>query len=130
MSTTVPDRYLPLLEAPSFGYLGTVRPDGAVQVNPMWFRLDGQTVQFTHTTTRGKYRNLQLDPSMTLTVSDPANPYHYVELRGRLVEAVPDPAGELFMALQARYGEADPQPPADVADRVVLVMAIEHVSGQ
>jgi PPOX class probable F420-dependent enzyme len=129
-SSLVPERFLPLLEEPNFGYLGTVRDDGAVQVNPMWFLFDGKGVRFTHTTARRKFRNLQLNPSMSLTVSDPANPYSYVELRGRLAEVIADPDGSFYMQLQKRYGQSDPRPPADAADRVVHIMTVDHVSGQ
>jgi len=86
-----PDKLIDLLQRPIFASLGTIRPDNTVQVNPMWFDYDGQTVRFTHTTRRAKYRNLQHNPSMSLLLTDPDNPLRYVELRGRLVEIVPDP---------------------------------------
>jgi PPOX class probable F420-dependent enzyme len=119
-----------LLDAPNYGALGTVRPDGVVQVNPMWFLLDGDTIAFTHTTRRQKFRNLQQNPAMALMVFDPDHPYSYVELRGELVEVRPDPGGDFFVVLGKRYGNADQQPPADRAERVVLVMRIDAVGGQ
>ena len=33
----VPAGYDDLLERPLYGHLATARPDGAVQVSPMWF---------------------------------------------------------------------------------------------
>jgi hypothetical protein len=59
MSTPIPPALLSLLERPLFGSLGTIRPDDTVQVNPMWFEHDGEHVRFTHTSKRGKFRNLQ-----------------------------------------------------------------------
>lgn len=126
MPISVPDDFTDLLERPLFGSLGTVRPDGTVQVNPMWFVRDGDTLRFTHTTTRVKYHNLQLNPSMSYLITDPDNPLRYLELRGRLVEAIPDPSGGFHVELGRRYGN-DQQPPPDKADRVILVMAIEKV---
>ena len=128
MTATVPVPYRRLLEAPNFGNLGTIRPDDTVQVNPMWFEYDGEHVRFTHTTTRAKFRNLQHNPSMSLSVSDPDNPYDFVELRGRLVEVVPDPTGDFYVRLGRRYGNAGQQPPPDRADRVILVMSVERVA--
>lgn len=127
-TSAVPDRFLPFLTEPNFGFLGTVRPDGTAQVNPMWFEFDGEHVRFTHTTKRQKYRNLQQNPSMSLAVARASDLYRYVELRGRLVEVVPDPEGAFYVHLAERYGEADPQPPADHADRVILVMSVDRVS--
>ncbi|MFX5554936.1 PPOX class F420-dependent oxidoreductase, partial [Acinetobacter baumannii] len=89
--------------------LGTVRPDGTVQVNPMWFEFDGEHVLFTHTTTRQKYRNLQANPSMSFMVFDPDQPYRYIEVRGRLVDEVPDPEGAFYVRLGQRYGNAGQQ---------------------
>lgn len=118
-----------LLERPLFAALGTIRPDDTVQVNPMWFEYDGEHVRFTHTRKRGKFRNLQRNPSMSLMLVDPDNPQSYVEIRGRLVEAVDDTEGEFFVRLGRRYGDPDTQPPPDRADRVVLVMSVDKVNG-
>ncbi len=130
MSEIIPADYRDLLEQPNYGALGTIRPDDTVQVNPMWFEFDGRTLRFTHTTKRQKYRNLQHNPSMSLSVIDPANPFRYLEVRGRLVEVVPDPTGEFYVRLGRRYGNPGQQPPPDSADRVVLVMSIESSTTQ
>jgi PPOX class probable F420-dependent enzyme len=124
MTATIPDDLADLLERPLYGSLGTVRPDGTVQVNPMWFEFDGDAIRFTHTTFRAKYRNLQQNPSMSLLVTDPEIPQRYLEVRGALAQVIPDPEGAFFVRLGQRYGDPDQQPPPDRADRVILVMAI------
>lgn len=126
----IPDAQRDLLENPNYGSLGTVRPDGTVQVNPMWFDFDGEHLLFTHTVTRQKYRNLQKNPSMSLMVFYPEQPYRYIEVRGRLVESVPDPEGAFSVHLGRRYGNAGQEAPPDRADRVILKMSIENVGGQ
>jgi PPOX class probable F420-dependent enzyme len=126
-ATTIPADLAPLLERPIFAALGTIRPDDTVQVNPMWFLFDGEHIRFTHTTKRAKFRNLQRNPSMSMMVFDPDDPQLYLELRGRLVEVVPDPQGDLYVRLGRRYGNPGQQPPPDSADRVELVMSIERV---
>jgi hypothetical protein len=63
-------------------------------------------------------------------MTDPENPLKYVEVRGRLVEVLPDPEGAMYVRLGQRYGNPNEQAPADKADRVVLVMAIEKVNGR
>lgn len=129
-SDTVPARLLPYLQEPNFGFLGTIRPDNTVQVNPMWFEFDGEQIRFTHTTKRQKFRNLKHNPSMSLAISRTGEPYDYVEVRGRLVEVIPDPEGEFYVRLGRRYGDADAKAPDDKADRVILVMSIERVSAK
>jgi PPOX class probable F420-dependent enzyme len=129
-ATEIPADFRDLLEQPNIGALGTVRPDGTVQVNPMWFELIGDRIHFTHTTKRQKFRNLQANPAMSLAVIDPQNPYRYVEVRGRLTEVTPDPEGEFYVRLGQRYGNAGQQPPPDKADRVTLQMSIDHVAAR
>jgi PPOX class probable F420-dependent enzyme len=126
----LPAELIPLLEAPNYGFLGTIRPDDTVQVNPMWFDFDGEVLRFTHTTKRAKYRNLQHNPSMSLAVINTDNVFTYVEVRGRLVEVVPDPTGDFYVHLGKRYGNPEQTPPPDSADRVILVMSIEHYTTQ
>jgi PPOX class probable F420-dependent enzyme len=130
MTADIPDDYRHLLERPLFGSLGTIRPDQTVQVSPMWFEFDGESIRFTHTTKRAKFRNLQQNPSMSLAVMDPDRPTSYLEVRGKLIEVIPDPAGDFYVRLGKRYGNADQQAPADKADRVILVMSIEHTAKQ
>ena len=128
MSASIPEDLRPLLDRPLFASLGTIRPDNTVQVNPMWFEYDGEHLRFTHTTYRGKFRNLQSNPSMSLLVVDDEDPQVYLELRGQLVDVVNDPTGDFYVRLGRRYGNPDQQPPPDKADRVILVMSIERVN--
>jgi PPOX class probable F420-dependent enzyme len=128
MSENIPADLSDLVERPFYGSLGTIRPDNTVQVNPMWFEYDGEHLRFTHTSKREKYRNLQHNRSMSLTVFDPDKPVRYIELRGSLAEILPDPEGAFYMQLAKRYGNPNPQPPKDHADRVILVMSVDRVS--
>lgn len=128
MTATIPEALADLLERPLFCSLGTARPDGTVQVNPMWFEYDGENIRFTHTTKRAKYRNLQHNPSMTVLVIDPDDPLRYLEVRGTLKEIIPDPTGSFYVRLGQRYGNPGQQPPPDAPDRVILVMTPTRVS--
>ena len=127
MTIDIPAHLEYLLERPFFGALGTVRPDGAPQVNPMWFERVGDELHFTHTNQRAKFRNLQLNPAMSFMVFDPDDPMTYIEVRGSLVEATPDPTGAFYVRLQQRYGSASDRPPRDAEHRVILVMSIDRV---
>ncbi|WP_111721031.1 PPOX class F420-dependent oxidoreductase [Homoserinimonas sp. OAct 916] len=123
----IPADHLDLLERPIFAQLGTIRPDGYVQVNPMWFEYDGQNIRFTHTTTRSKFRNLKANPTMTLAITDPTDPMRYIELRGHLTEVIADPSSSFYQELGRRYGNESTAAPPDKAERVILVMTIDAV---
>jgi PPOX class probable F420-dependent enzyme len=127
---SIPSAYRRLLDLPIYGALGTIRPDDTVQVNPMWFEFDGRFVRFTHTSQRQKFRNLQHNPSMSLSLIDPDSPFRYLEVGGRLVEIVADPEAAFYVRLQTRYGIVDGPVPADAADRIILVMDVERFTKQ
>lgn len=119
-----------LLERAIFGTLAIVGRRGGAQASPMWFERVGDTIHFTHTNKREKYRALQLNPSMSFVLFDPENPLHYLEVRGELVETIDDPTGSYYQHLARRYGEVDPAPPGDAPDRVILVMSMDRVLGR
>lgn len=118
----VPQGFEDLLDRPLFGHLATTRPDGTVQVNPMWFDWDGERLRFTHTTARQKYRNVTAHPEVAMSIHDPDNPYRYLEVRGVVEEIVPDPTAAFFLQLNSRYSGPLTAVPADAADRVILVV--------
>src|SRR5258707_3092152 len=89
----IPTDLLDLLERPLYAHLATTRPDGTVQVNPMWFDWDGELLRFTHTTKRQKYRNVTTHPQVAMSIVDPDNPFKYLEVRGDVERIVPDPKG-------------------------------------
>jgi PPOX class probable F420-dependent enzyme len=118
----IPDGYAQLLDLPVYGHLATVRPDGRPQVNPMWFAWDGQLLRFTHTNKRQKFRNIETNPAVAMSIIDPDNPYRYLEVRGVVEEVVPDPTGVFYLELNDRYSGPLTEPPPYKADRVILVV--------
>lgn len=122
MATTIPAGYADLLDRPIVGVLATVGPDGVPNATPMWFVWENNTLRFTHTKARKKIRNLEANPNYSFVITDPDNPYRYLEVRGTLDSVTDDPTGALYVALGKRYGNADQQPPPDAADRVILTL--------
>jgi PPOX class probable F420-dependent enzyme len=125
----IPASLADLLERPLYAHLATVRPDGTPQVNPTWFRFDGEYLWLTTTTRRQKYRNWQVQPAAALSITDPDRPSRYLEIRGWVERIVPDPGGAEFVHLAERYGM--PQgPPPDGADRVAVAIRPQHTTTQ
>jgi PPOX class probable F420-dependent enzyme len=125
--SVVPDSHADLLEAVTVAHVATIGPDGAPQVNPVWFEWDGEHVCISQTTGRQKYRNVHRDPRIALSIVDPSNPYRYLEVRGHAA-AIVDDEGNAFIDRQAqRYlgEETYPWPqPGDV--RVIVKVLPEH----
>ncbi len=125
----IPESLADLLERPLYAHLATVRPDGTPQVNPTWFRFDGQYLWLTTTTGRQKHRNWQAQPAVALSIADPGRPSRYLEIRGRVERIVPDPQGAEFVRLAARYGLRQ-GPPPDAADRIAVAIRPERTTSQ
>jgi PPOX class probable F420-dependent enzyme len=120
-AATVPESHRDLTERPLIAHFATVRSDGSLQSNPMWFRWDGDRVRMTHTRTRKKFRNVAHEPRVALSIIDPDDSQRYLEVRG-VVESVEDDTGAPFYrSLQERYNAAS-APIRDADVRVVLVI--------
>lgn len=78
----LPDGARKLLDAVTYAVLSTINPDGEPQSSVIWLRRDGDDVLFSTILGRRKTRNMQRDPRVTICMYDPADPYHYVEIRG------------------------------------------------
>jgi PPOX class probable F420-dependent enzyme len=89
------------LEAPRFGIVATLNPDGSPLQAVVWYRLESNTIVFNSRVGRRWPSNLQRDARVSITVADA---YDYVEMRG-LVEIDEDPQhGQAVIAqLAHRY---------------------------
>lgn len=85
----IPARFDDILNSATLVHLATIGPDGSPQVNPIWFLRDGDTILFGVKGDTQKLRNIQRNPNIALSFGDLTNPWHYLELRGTVVEIVP-----------------------------------------
>jgi PPOX class probable F420-dependent enzyme len=125
----IPSGYEDLLETKALADIATIGPNGEPQVNPVWFDWDGTHVRFSQTKTRQKYHNLQRDPRIALSIVDPANPYRYLEIRGKVVAVEEDPNLDFINAMAKKYLGQDKYPwhrPGD--ERVVIIIEPEHTT--
>jgi PPOX class probable F420-dependent enzyme len=130
MTTEIPASCRDLLDKVAFAHLATLMPDGSPHVTPVWFELDGRVVRVNSAKGRLKDRNMRRDPRVALAVQDPQNPYHYVQLRGRVVEITEEGADAHIDRLAKRYLGVDRYPhrqPGEV--RVVYTIEPVRVSG-
>jgi PPOX class probable F420-dependent enzyme len=102
---TIPESHLDLFafEKRAFGHLATLMPDGSPQVTPVWIDFDGTHVLVNSARGRQKDLNMRRDPRVAIEVSDPENPYRYVQIRGRVVEITEEGADEHIDRLAKKY---------------------------
>ncbi|WP_375387502.1 PPOX class F420-dependent oxidoreductase [uncultured Amnibacterium sp.] len=119
-----------LLRAPSICYLATTMPDGSPQVTQVWVDTDGTDVVINTVEGHQKLRNVRRDPRVALTVSDPARPRAYVQIRGDVHEITTDGAREHIDQLSHKY-LGTPYPTfggGGGGERVILRIAPRRVS--
>jgi PPOX class probable F420-dependent enzyme len=129
MSQPIPEKYADLLEKPAFGNLGTLMQDGSPQVTPVWVDYDGRYVRINSARGRVKDKNIRRDPRVSVALQDPANPYRYLEIRGKVVEITEKGADDHINQLSKKYLGKDVYPfrqPGEV--RVLYKIEPEKVS--
>lgn len=126
---TIPSDFADLLQTTSFAHVATLGPDGEPQSQPVWVDFDGEHVRFSLTTGRQKYRNLRRDGRVALSLTDPANPYRYLEVRGVVADIVDDEGNAFIDAMAKKYMDADAYPFHQPGDhRVVVHVRPEHTT--
>ena len=77
-----------MLEGKNFVYIATVNPDGTPQVTPTWVDTDGNYVLINTAVGRVKHRNVKKNPHVALAITDQANPYNLIIIRGKVVDQI------------------------------------------
>jgi PPOX class probable F420-dependent enzyme len=90
-------------------------------VNPVWFEFDGEQLVISQTKTRQKYRNVQKDPRVAVSIIDPENPYRYVEVRGEVVDIADDEGNAFINKMAKKYIGQDVYPWHQPGDERVVV---------
>ncbi len=101
----VPETHKDLLtdEKKAFLFLATTLKDGTPQVTPVWFNTDGEYILINSAAGRLKDRNMRARPDIALCIFDSADPYRYLQIRGRVVEFTTDGADEHIDRLSFKY---------------------------
>ena len=128
-TSVIPESHADILQQPVLAHVATVGPNGEPQNNPVWFGWDGENLLFSQTTQRQKYRNVQDEPRVALSLVDAANPYRYLEIRGEVARIDPDPDNAFINSMAKKYMDQDVYPwhqPGD--ERVVVVVRRQHTT--
>jgi PPOX class probable F420-dependent enzyme len=119
----LPEDLLALLRGPSPCYLATTMPDGSPQLTQTWVDTDGEHILVNTVQGFQKVKNIEHDPRVALTVSDPGNPSRYHAVRGRVLDITAEGGAEHIEALAQRY-LGGPYPWYGGQDQVRLILTI------
>lgn len=126
----IPNSFHDLLESQAFAFVSTLGRNGEPQVNPIWFLWDGDRLRLGLVAGRQKYVNLVRDHRIAIAIANPANPYRYLEVRGRVDQIEPDRGDEIMSAISRKYtGQPYAPEPGDGA-RFVATVTVERYTSQ
>jgi PPOX class probable F420-dependent enzyme len=112
MAASIPEKFKDLLttEKKAFASFATVMADGRPQVTPVWFDYDGRHLLVNSARGRVKDRNVERNPKVALSITDPTNPYRHLSIQGRVV-AITEEGGDAHIdSLAKKYLGQDRYP--------------------
>ena len=119
-----------LAQGANFAVLTVLLGSGAAMSHVMWVDADEEHVLINTEVHRAKFKAVERDPRVTVTIWERGDPYTYAEVRGRVVEMVRGPeAREHIDALSRKYRGLDYDPSRIASERVILRIApdVQHV---
>jgi len=129
MAVAIPEKLADLLtyDKKAFANLALTLRDSTPQVTPVWFDYDGEHIIVNSARGRVKDRVLSRKPAVAMAISDPADPYRYVQIRGRVVDVTEDGARDMIDHLSEKY-LGKPYPFYQGETRVTFRIVPVHIS--
>lgn len=106
----IPASHVDLLDKPAFAHVATLMKDGSPQVTPVWVDREGDKVVINSAEGRVKDKNLKRDKRVALSITDPANPYRMLSIRGEVIEITTEGAEDHIDRLAKKYMGVDKYP--------------------
>jgi PPOX class probable F420-dependent enzyme len=126
--TAVDPRVRSLAQAPNFATLSVILRSGRPMTHVMWVDADDDHVLINTEVHRAKFRAVQRDPRVTVTIWQRDDPYTYAEVRGRVAEIVRGPEARAHIdRLSRKYHGKDYDETAITSERVLLRIVPETV---
>jgi PPOX class probable F420-dependent enzyme len=125
----IPDKFLDLMrQKKAIAHLATLMPDGSPQVTPVWFDYTNGKLRVNSARGRVKTRNMTQGAHVAVAISDPENPYRYIQVRGRIANVTENGAAAHIDSLAKKYLGKDKYPFAQPGEvRVMFEIEPEHV---
>jgi PPOX class probable F420-dependent enzyme len=115
-----------LARAANFAAFTVHLPSGHAMTHVMWVDADDDHVLINTEVHRAKFRAVERDPRVTVTIWEKENPYVYAEVRGQVVETVRGPDARAHIdTLAQKYRGRDYDPGNIQSERVILKIAPE-----
>ena len=114
----------------TFAHIATLMPDGTPQSTPVWIDYRNGKVLVNSAKGRVKVRNLKAGSPVAISITDPDNPYRYVQIRGKVSRVTEEGASEHIDKMAKKYLGKDKYPWAKPGEvRVLFEIDPTQISG-
>jgi PPOX class probable F420-dependent enzyme len=126
---TIPQQYHDLFEKATFAHVTTMLPDGRPHTTPVWvdYDADGDRLLVNTERHRRKAKNVERDPTVSVSMTDPDDPYRFLSVTGEVDEVTTDGAREHIDELAMRYMGEEEYPQPIESERVLLKIRADDV---
>ena len=119
-----------LINKKAFAHVATLMPDGTPQSTPVWIDYVNGKVLVNSARGRVKDKNLKPGSPVAISITDPENPYRYVQIRGKVSRITEQGASEHIDKMAKKYLDKDKYPFAQPGEvRVLFEIEPDAVSG-
>lgn len=110
----------------NFATLTTLFADGSPQTQVMWVDADDEHVLINTEVHRAKFRNVERDPRVTVTIWLHDDPYRYIEVRGEVTSIVRGPAAREHIDRCAHRYIDRPYPAEQITSERAILRITPH----
>lgn len=122
------EKAIELARGNNFAVISTIMPSGHPQSHVTWVDSDGEHIIFNTEVHRTKFKNLERNPIVTVTIIDEGNFRNWAEVRGHVAEIVRgQEARDHIDSMAKRYLGVDEYPNPIQSERVMVKIAPDRV---
>ena len=119
---TLDNKTLLMADGPNYAALTTLFKNGVPQTHVMWVDTDGKNILINTEIHRVKYKNVKIDPRVTVMIWKHDDPFKFVEIRGEVIgEITGQEARDNIDKLSEKYWNK-PYPFPIQTERIVLII--------
>ena len=115
-----------LAQAANYAMVATVMPNGLIQNQVLWVDADDDHILINTEIGRQRFRNIEADDRMTVTIMKDGNWFEWAEVRGRVSETVTGPEARAHIDQLAIKYTGSPYANPIGTERVILKLSPER----
>ncbi|MFB3098505.1 MAG: PPOX class F420-dependent oxidoreductase [Acidimicrobiia bacterium] len=130
MGISLPEDLKAVIDGRNFAHLVTLDPDGTPQASAMWITREGDQIVFNTAQGRRKWRNMNRDPRVAISISPADKPYENWSIQGQVAEMRTSDGVAVIDRLAQKYigREKYPWLTPDMV-RVTVIVDVERIAG-